>query len=523
MELRDTVIGIELGSTRIKGVLLSKDHEVLAAGSHSWENRLEDGLWTYSREDIITGLQGCFKSLKEDAEKRLGLKLDTVGAIGISGMMHGYLPLDKDGNFLSRFRTWRNTNTERAAEELSRLFGFNIPLRWSIAHLYQCILEGADYLDRLDYMSTLSGYVHFLLTGERVLGLNDASGMFPINSALADYEPEYLEKFARLTEDRHYPWTLREVLPRPLAAGCPAGFLSPEGALLLDPEGDLQPGIAMAPPEGDAGTGMVATNSVREGTGNVSAGTSVFAMLVLNKAPKPDRNIDVVATPGGRPSAMVHCINCCPDIDAWAAVFGEFAALCGRELDTGELYSLLFSQAMKGAADCGGLLSYNYIAGEHITETPEGRPMFVRSPGSSFSLANFMRCQLMSALATLKAGMNALGSQEELRIDRITAHGGFFKVPDVGQRLLSAALGVPVQVMETAAEGGAYGMALLGAYMLWGGGESLEDYLDARVFSHSGARVCMAEQEEIRGFERFESRYLEALPIQQLAWRYLKG
>lgn len=523
MELKDTVIGIELGSTRIKGVLMSKEHEVLAAGSHSWENRLENGLWTYSREDMITGLQSCFKNLKQDAEKRLGLKLNTVGAIGISGMMHGYLPMDRKGNFLSPFRTWRNTNTERAAEELSRIFGINIPLRWSIAHLYQCILDGADYLDRLDYMTTLSGYIHFLLTGERVLGLNDASGMFPINSALADYEPEYLEKFSQLTEGRNYPWTLREVLPKPLAAGCPAGFLSPAGALLLDPEGDLQPGIPMVPPEGDAGTGMVATNSVRVGTGNVSAGTSVFAMLVLDRMPGTNRNIDVVVTPGGRPSAMVHCINCCPDIDAWAELFREFAALWGRNLDNGELYSLLFNQAMRGEADCGGLLSYNYIAGEHITETPEGRPMFLRSPGSSFNLANFMRCQLMSALATLKAGMDVLGSQEELHINRITAHGGFFKVPDVGQRLLSAALGVPVRVMDTAAEGGAYGMALLSAYMLWGEGQSLEDYLDTRVFSGCESPEYMAGGEEIQGFERFEKRYLEALPMQQTAWKYLRG
>lgn len=522
MELKDTVIGIELGSTRIKGVLMSKNHEILAAGSHSWENRLENGLWTYSREDIITGLQRCFKSLKEDAQKRLGLRLNTVGAIGISGMMHGYLPLDKSGNFLSSFRTWRNTNTERAAEELSRLFGFNIPLRWSIAHLYQSMLDGADYLDRLDYMTTLSGYMHLLLTGERVLGLNDASGMFPINSALADYEPEYLEKFAQLTEARHYPWILKEVLPSPLAAGEPAGHLSPEGALLLDPEGILQSGIPMAPPEGDAGTGMVATNSVRAGTGNVSAGTSVFAMLVLDRPPRMDRNIDIVTTPVGCPSAMVHCINCCPDIDAWAEVFREFAALCGRELDTGELYSLLFRQAMRAEVDCGGLLGYNYIAGEHITDTPEGRPMFVRSPGSSFNLANFMRCQLMSALATLKAGMDALGRQEELHINRITAHGGFFKVPNVGQRLLSAAMGVPVRVMDTAAEGGAYGMALLSAYMLWGDGESLEDYLDTRIFSGSESPEYMAGAEEIQGFERFEKRYLEALPMQQTAWKYLR-
>lgn len=523
MELKDTVIGIELGSTRIKGVLMSKDHEVLAAGSYGWENRLENGLWTYSREDMLKGLQGCFKSLKEDVRKRLGLELSTAGAMGISGMMHGYLPLDRSGNFLSPFRTWRNTNTDRAAAELSELFGFNIPLRWSIAHLYQCILDGADYLDRLDYITTLSGYIHMLLTGERVLGLNDASGMFPINSALADYEPEYLEKFARLTEKRHYPWTLREVLPRPLAAGRPAGCLTAEGALLLDPEGVLQPGIPMAPPEGDAGTGMVATNSVRVGTGNVSAGTSVFAMLVLEKVPGMNRNIDVVATPAGKSTAMVHCINCCPEIDAWAAVFREFAALCGRDLDTGELYSLLFNQAMGAEADCGGLIAYNYIAGEHITETPEGRPMFIRSPDSAFTLSNFMRCLLMSALATLKAGMDEFRKKEEIHIERINAHGGYFKVPDVGQRLLSAALSVPVRVLDTAAEGGAYGMALLSAYMLWGGGESLEDYLDNRVFSRTDSREYMASAEEIQGFETFEERFLEALPIQREAWKYVKS
>ena len=513
MELTKTALGIELGSTRIKAVLIDEAFVPVASGEYEWENQLVNGVWTYSMDAVHTGLRTCFSNLRADVKAKFDVELTTVGAIGVSAMMHGYLPFDRDGKQLAEFRTWRNTITGEAAEKLTALFDFNIPQRWSIAHLYQAILNGEEHVKDIAFLTTLAGYIHWRLTGEKNMGVGEASGMFPIDSARLDYDEGMLRKFEALTGV-----DLRAILPRVLPAGERAGALTEAGARFLDPTGTLRPGIPVAPCEGDAGTGMVATNSVRVRTGNVSAGTSDFAMIVTDKSLGVHREIDMVTTPDGLPVAMVHCNNCTSDINAWIGLFSEFCELMGTEASKGELFTKLFRKALEGDADCGGLLSYNYFSGEGVTDLDEGRPVFVRTPDARFTLANFMRTHLLSALATLKIGLDILTRTEQVAIDKLYGHGGFFKTPEVGQRMLSAAVGAPVSVMETAGEGGPYGMALLAAYMLWKeAGESLPDYLDGKVFAAAKASSLTADETEVAGFNRFLERYKAALPVERAA------
>ena len=513
MDLSKTVLGIELGSTRIKAVLIDEKHRPVASGDFEWENRLKDGIWTYPMDLVHEGLRTCFANLKADVKAKYGAELTTVGALGVSAMMHGYLPFDKEGNQLAEFRTWRNTITGQAAEKLTALFGFNIPQRWSIAHLYQAMLNGEAHVKDIAFLTTLAGYIHWQLTGEKVMGVGEASGMFPIDSKTLDYDEGMLQKFHALTG-----MDLRTILPRVLPAGESGGALTEAGARFLDPTGALQAGIPVAPCEGDAGTGMAATNSVRVRTGNVSAGTSDFAMIVTDKPLGVHREIDMVTTPDGLPVAMVHCNNCTSDINAWVNLFGEYSALMGQPVDKGRLFTKLFEAALNGDKDCGGLLSYNYFSGEGVTDLDQGRPLFLRTPDARFTLANFMRTHLLSALATLKIGLDILTQNEQVEIDKLYGHGGFFKTPEVGQRLLSAAVGAPVSVMETAGEGGPYGMALLGAYMLWKDeGETLPDYLDNKVFAEARSSTLMADAADIEGFDAFLAQYKKALPLERTA------
>ena len=517
MNLEKTVLGIELGSTRIKAVLIDDRHIPIAQGDYEWENQLVNGIWTYSMSMVHTGIQTCFSRLKADVKAKYDTELSTVGAIGVSAMMHGYLPFDKNGNQLAEFRTWRNTITGEAAEELTALFNFNIPQRWSIAHLDQAILNGEEHVKDIAFLTTLAGYIHWQLTGEKVMGIGEASGMFPIDSEKLDYDESMLQKFKTLTGI-----DLRAILPKVLVAGESGGTLTEAGARFLDPSGTLRPGIPVAPCEGDAGTGMAATNSVRPRTGNVSAGTSDFAMIVTENPLGVHREIDMVTTPAGAPVAMVHCNNCTSDINAWVNLFAEFSEMMGIPVSKGELFTRLFNKALEGEADCSGLLSYNYFSGEGVTDLDEGRPLFVRTPNSSFTLANFMRAHLLSALSTLKIGLDILTQTEQVGIEKLYGHGGFFKTPGVGQRMLSAAVGAPVSVMETAGEGGPYGMALLGAYMLWKDeGESLADYLDNKVFADAKSTTLMADPEDVSGFFAFLARYKKALPVERSATELL--
>ena len=512
MNLKDTVIGIELGSTRIKAVMLDKNHNVIARGDQTWENSLVNGIWTYSLEEVKEGLQDCFKNLKKDVKDKYDVLLNTTGAIGISAMMHGYLPFDRDDHQLCEFRTWRNTITGEAAEKLSDLFDFNIPQRWSIAHLYQAILNKEEHIKDLSCITTLAGYVHYVLSGEKVMGIGEASGMFPIDSKRMCYDQAMVSKFNDLTG-----LDLLSLLPEIRLAGEEAGRLTKEGALYLDPSGELEAGIPLCPCEGDAGTGMVATDSVRVRTGNVSAGTSDFAMIVTDRKLNRHREIDMVTTPVGKPVAMVHCNNCTSDINAWIRLFRQSLELFGCSVDANTLYTKLFNAALEGKEDCGGLLSYNYYSGEGVTDLDEGRLLFMRKADSDFNLANFMRTHLYSALATLKIGMDILNS-EEVVIDKIYGHGGFFKTPEVGQRFLSAAINAPVSVMETAGEGGPYGMALLCAYLLWKDpGEELEDYLDNRVFRDCSSSTIRAEEKETEGFNQFIESYRNCLDVERKA------
>jgi len=514
LNFKETVLGIELGSTRIKAVLLDRNHTPIASGSFDWGNRLVNGIWTYSMEEVTEGLQACYAALKRDVKETFGVTLSEVGAMGISGMMHGYLPLDEALRPLAEFRTWRNTITGEAAAKLTALFGFNIPQRWSIAHFYQAILNGEAHVPAVAHLTTLAGYIHLRLTGRLVMGVGEASGMFPIDSETLDFQAEMLRKFDGISGHAR---ALKEILPTVLPAGADAGCLTREGAAFLDPEGDLLPGIPLAPCEGDAGTGMAATNSVRMYTGNVSAGTSDFAMVVTDRIPGLHREIDMVTTPAGLPVAMVHCNNCTSDINAWVGLFGEFAAAAGMKMEKSALFDLFFRKALEGTPDCGGLLSFNYYSGEGVTDLDEGRPVFARLPDADFSLANFCRTHLLSALATLKIGMDILAG-EQVRIDRLYGHGGFFKTPGVGQCLLSAATGAPVYVMETAGEGGPYGMALLCAYRLWKKeGQSLEDYLETEVFAAASSRGVTADEKDIEGFNAFLARYRDAFPVEQTA------
>ena len=522
-----TILGIELGSTRIKAVLIDEDHAPIASGSHDWENQFVDGVWTYSLDDVWKGLQNSFSDLAADVKKRYGISLEKTGAIGISAMMHGYLVFDKDNNQLAPFRTWRNTITEKAAAELTGKFNFNIPQRWSIAHLYQAMLNKESHVKDIVFLTTLSGYVHWKLTGKKVLGIGDAAGVFPVDSTVNQYHAKMLECFNNLVGTSFglpNGWKLEDILPKILCAGENAGTLTAEGAKLLDTSGTLQAGIPLCPPEGDAGTGMIATNSVTEHAGNVSAGTSIFAMIVLEKAlSKVYPDIDMLTTPAGRPVAVAHCNNCTSDLDAWTNIFGEVTDTTGAKIDKSALYAAVYNKALEGDADGGGLLSYNYLSGEHVTGFTEGRPLFVRTPESRFNLANFMRTLLFSSMASLKIGVDILTKQEKVQLNCLLGHGGLFKTKGVGQRLMAAALNVPVAVMESAGEGGAWGIALLAAYMQQKqNGETMESYLDKKVFAGITAERIDPDPKDVQGFEAFMKRYTDGLAIERAAVDHLK-
>ena len=518
-----TSLGIELGSTRIKAVLIGEDYSSITAGSHEWENRLEDGIWTYSLEDVWTGLQHCIRDLLHDVQNRYDLTLTSVGAIGISAMMHGYLVFDKGGNLLVPFRTWRNTITEKAASILTEKLQCNIPQRWSIAHLYQAGLNGEPHIKDIDFMTSLAGYVHWKLTGQKVLGLCDASGVFPVDSTINTYDAGFLRKFDELISPLGLGLETGNILPRVLCAGEKAGILTEEGARLLDPSGCLKAGIPLCPPEGDAGTGMIATNAIKECTGTISAGTSIFAITVLEKKLStvyPD--IDIVVTPAGKPAAIVHGNNGSSDIDAWVRLFNELLDLTKANVSVTALYDALYHKALEADDDCGGMLSYNYYAGEHITGIEEGRPLFVRMPDSNFTLANFMRTLLFSALGSLKIGMNILVEKEKIRINSIIGHGGLFKTKGVMQRFMAAALNTPVTVMEeSAGEGGAWGIALLAAFILHGN-TSLEQFLAEKVFVGKTGTQIKPDPKDVESFKIFIDRYADGLTIEQAAGNYLK-
>ncbi len=511
-----TALGIELGSTRIKAVLVGEDNVPLAAGSHEWENRLENGIWTYTLDDIWRGLRDCYKKLAQEVHTRYGVILRKTGAMGFSAMRHGYMVFDKDGELLVPFRTWRNTMTAEAAERLTTLFGYPIPQRWSIAHLYQAILNKESHIPKIACLTTLAGYVHWKLTGRKVLGVGEASGMFPIDTKTGSYQERMMAQFDALSEA---PWRLRDILPSVLTAGEAAGKLTEEGARLLDADGNLEAGILFCPPEGDAGTGMVATNSVAKRTGNISAGTSVFAMVVLEKElTKAYEEIDLVTTPSGEPVAMVHCNNCTSDLNAWVNLFAECLDSFGCQAGKDELYGTLYKKALEGEADCGGLLAYNYVSGEPVTGFDEGRALFVRTPKARFTLANFMRVHLFTSLGALKTGMDILLKKENVKIDRLLGHGGLYKTPGVGQRVTAAAMNAPVSVMETAGEGGAWGIALLASYMLHREeGETLAEYLSRRVFADTESVTVKPKPSDVAGFEAFMERYTKGLAIEKAA------
>lgn len=514
-------LGIELGSTRIKAVLIGEDYSVLASGSHEWENRFKDGIWTYTLEDIWSGLQDCYAKLAAEVFKEYGITLKKVGCIGLSAMMHGYMAFDKEGELLVPFRTWRNTITAEAAGKLTELFAYPIPQRWSIAHLYQAILKQEPHLEQLNFMTTLAGYVHWKLTGEKLVGVGEASGMFPIDTETGRFHERMLTQLEELLEQEYpgkYDWKLRDILPRVSMAGEAGGVLSAEGAKLLDTSGNLEAGIPLCPPEGDAGTGMVATNSVARRTGNISAGTSVFSMVVLERElSKAYEEIDLVTTPSCELVAMVHCNNCTSELNAWAGLFKECLETFGRPVEADELYGTLYRKALEGEPDCGGLLSYNYVSGEPVTGFLEGRPLFVRKPDADLGMGNFMRLQLYSALGALKVGMDIL-QKEDVKIDRLLGHGGFYKTPGVGQRITAAALNSPVTVMETAGEGGAWGIAVLAAYMVQKENkETLEEYLEKKVFADAKGVTLAPDAVEAAGFETFMEKYRKGLGIERAA------
>ena len=512
-------LGIELGSTKIKGVLLDEKHEIIASGDFDWENKLENGVWVYELSDAVAGVQACFAELKADAEKKFGKPLTKVAAIGVSGMMHGYLVFDKDGNQLAPFRTWRNTITGPAAAELTELFKFNIPQRWSIAHLYQAILNKEEHVPNIGKLTTLSGYIHYLLTGKFVTGIDEASGMFPYDDATGDYDAARVAQFDALIASYGFGWKLKDILPQVLPAGACAGVLTAEGAKLLDVSGMLEAGIPMCPPEGDAGTGMVATGAVHPRTGSISAGTSAFSLQVLERPLKgyyPE--IDVCCTPAGKTVAMAHCNNCTSDIDAWVGLLADAAKVLGADVDKNELYGKLFRCALEGDPDCGGIVSFNYLAGEHLTKTETGRPMVVRLPGAKMNTANFMRAQLNAAISTLALGMQMLQEKEQVESDMLLGHGGFFKTPGVGQQILANALNVPISVMETAGEGGPWGMALLAAYMVRKAeGETMEDYLKNKVFAEAKSITVDPDPKGVEGFKVYHARYKAGIAAEQAA------
>ena len=514
-----TSLGIEFGSTRIKAVLIDDAYHTIAAGDYEWASHLEDGLWSYTQEEIWKGLQTAYARMAGDVETAYGERLTHVGHIGFSAMMHGYLAFGKDGELLVPFRTWQNTNTSEAHEKLSELFQYNIPERWSIAHLYQAVLNDEEHIGKVDFFTTLAGYVHWKRTGKKVLGVGDASGMFPIDPTTHTYETEFIEKFNAIPEVAAQPWKLADLLPEPLVAGTPAGTLTEEGAKLLDPTGTLQPGITFAPPEGDAGTGMVATNSVRVRTGNVSAGTSIFAMVVLErKLERLHPEVDLVTTPAGDLAGMSHANNFTSDLNAWVGLFGQFAAAIGTPVDAGTLYGTLFRAAIADDVDsnCGGLINYPFRSGEFLAGLPEGRPLFARGPEARMSLGNFMRAQLFSAFSPVKIGMDVMTKDEGVAVDSLVGHGGIFTTPKVAQKILAAAFDTPIKVMSTAAEGGAWGMAVLADY-LWHADQPLDEFLDVRVFADAASTTENPDEGDVAGFEEFFDRFRKGLPIEHVA------
>ena len=507
------VIGIEFGSTRIKALLIGDDRAPLAAGVYDWQNELLDGVWTYSLENVRKGLRECFADLMKNVEEKYGVKLETASAIGISAMMHGYLVFDKSDEQLVPFRTWRNTMTEEAADRLTEEFSFNIPQRWSIAHLYQAILNKEPHVKDIAFMTTLAGYVHYLLTGEKFIGTGDASGIFPIAQDTCDYDGEMLAKFDELARGTAFGTKLKDILPQIVPVGECAGKLTEEGAKLLDPTGTFKAGVPFCPPEGDAQTGMAATNSITPKTGNVSAGTSIFSMIVLEEKLKSvHREIDIVTTPCGAPVAMVHCNSCTSDLDAWFGVFGELLKEAGCDMPKGKLYDMLYGLAAEGDADCSGVISYNYFAGEPVTGVKDGKLLMMRDPESVFSIRNLVRSLVYSCIASLKAGMDILTEQEHVKLERIYAHGGFFKTPVPSQSFLSAALGADVTLMQTAGEGGAWGIALLADYMaVRDDGETLEDYLNNRVFADMKGNTVSPQKKNVDGINEYMKNYLSGL------------
>ncbi len=519
-----SVLGIEFGSTRIKAVLVDENNKPIASGAHDWENRLENGIWTYSLDDIWNGLQDCYKKLTEDVEAQYGEKLTKIGAIGFSAMMHGYMAFNEKDELMVPFRTWRNTITEEASNKLTTLFNYHIPQRWTIAHLYQAILNGEEHVADLKFVITLAGYIHWKLTGEKVVGVGEASGMFPIDIATGQFNEKMIQQFNKAVADKKYSWQLKDVLPKVYTAGEQAGTLTEEGAKLLDPTGTLQAGVPFCPPEGDAGTGMAATNSVAKRTGNVSAGTSVFGMIVMEKElSKVYDEIDLVTTPDGSLVAMVHCNNCTSDLNAWVNLFKEYSEVMGMKVDMNELYGNLYRKALEGDDDCGGLLAYNYFSGEHVTGFNEGRPLFVRTPDAKFNLANFMRTHLFTSLGALKTGLDILLKEEGVCVDEILGHGGLFKTKGVGQSILAAAIDAPVSVMETAGEGGAWGIALLASYMInKDADESLAAFLESKVFAGQKGEKLEPVEKDVKGFNEFMKRYSAGLAIERAAVENLK-
>lgn len=518
-----TALGIELGSTRIKAVLVSDDFQTIASGDFNWENKLANGIWTYPIDEIWTGIQTSYQMMVKNIQSDYGVNLTKIGSIGISAMMHGYMPFDKSGSLLVPFRTWRNNITEQAADELTDLFDFNIPQRWSIAHLYQAILNQEDHVKDIDYITTLAGYVHWKLSGEKILGVGDASGVFPIDSESKQYNQHMMDKFNQQRGVRQYIWNLNDILPTIKLAGESAGTLNEEGAKLLDPSGKLQPGSVMAPPEGDAGTGMVSTNAVRPKTGNISAGTSAFSMIVLDKKLQAvHRDIDLVTTPSGEPVAMVHTNNCSSDINAWVNLFGEFANELGVKLSPDKLYSSLFESSQRADADAGGLMSYAYLSGENITKMPEGRPMVVRTPNSQFNLPNFIKMNLYSAFAPLKIGNDILVDKEHIKADSFIAQGGIFRTPVIGQQVLADALNTPITVMSNASEGGPWGMAILALFTKQTSSKSLADFLDDSVFAESDSKTVMPDSKGVAGCNEFIKTYKQGLSIELEAVNQIK-
>ena len=517
------ILGIELGSTRIKAALIAPDTTLLASGSHGWASSLVDGVWTYDVADVRTGLAACYASLVEDVRDRYAIDLTTVAAMGVSGMMHGYLALDVDGRLLVPFRTWRNNITGQACAELSPILDFAVPQRWSIAHLYQSILEGQPHVPRIARITTLAGYVHWMLTGEDIVGVGEASGMFPIDPLTRDWDAARMATFDTLIAPRQLGWTLADILPDVRVAGAPAGRLSEVGALLLDPSGRLPAGIPLCPPEGDAGTGMVATDAIRPRSGNVSAGTSVFAMIVLERSlSRTHDGIDIVVTPDGRPVAMAHSNNGSPDLDAWIALFGQVASALGAEVSAESVYEHILPSAIRADPDAGGLLSINYVSGEHVTGFLEGRPLLVRKEDSRFTLENVVRALYFASLCALRTGMDILTKEEGVVVEEIRGHGGLFKGGDTGQRMMAAALDVPVSISSTAGEGGAWGMAVLAAFMLRvDTAQTLADYVDERISGRIGEPIH-PDPRDVAGFEAFFARHTRGLAIERAAVEALR-